>query len=223
VLPSRPSGETNANADSEARGATGTVVGRCPVCGAEVPPNGRRVPTGRTSRRRTNRLPTGAALAGRRRICGARCGRPAPNPGGTMSRCRRCLQSVTRDISWEESDRDNRSRAASQRANGSGGRHRSFADLWTRRGDKSSQPAGCGTVCSADVPDHGLLSHGSGATTAAGRGLTSVIMVPAWVHGSRPGIGSASAARQGGAWKGSAKYWVSCVTRSPVNSMTLTA
>ena len=34
------------------------------------------------------------------------------------------------------------------------------------------------------------------------------------VHRWRPGIGSASAARQGGAWKGSAKYWVSCVTRS---------
>jgi hypothetical protein len=29
------------------------------------------------------------------------------------------------------------------------------------------------------------------------------------VHRSRPGIGSASAARQGGAWKGPAKYWVS--------------
>lgn len=33
----------------------------------------------------------------------------------------------------------------------------------------------------------------------------------AWVHRSRPGIGSASASavRQGGAWKGPAKYWVS--------------
>ena len=40
-------------------------------------------------------------------------------------------------------------------------------------------------------------------------------------HPSWPGIGSASAARQAGAVKGSAKYWVSCVTRSPVNSMTL--
>ena len=39
---------------------------------------------------------------------------------------------------------------------------------------------------------------------------------------SAGGIGSASAARPGAAGKGSAKYWVSCVTRSPVNSMTLT-
>ena len=43
----------------------------------------------------------------------------------------------------------------------------------------------------------------------------------AWVHRSRPGIGSASAARQGCAWKGSAKYWVSWVTKPSVNSMTL--
>jgi alkanesulfonate monooxygenase SsuD/methylene tetrahydromethanopterin reductase-like flavin-dependent oxidoreductase (luciferase family) len=42
------------------------------------------------------------------------------------------------------------------------------------------------------------------------------------VYRSPPGIGSASAARQGAAWKGSAKYWVSCVTRSPANSMMLT-
>ena len=34
--------------------------------------------------------------------------------------------------------------------------------------------------------------------------------------------GSASAARQAGAWKGSAKYWVSWVTCSPANSMMLT-
>jgi len=39
---------------------------------------------------------------------------------------------------------------------------------------------------------------------------------------SAGGIGSASAARPGGAGKRSAKYWVSCVTRPPVNSMTLT-
>jgi hypothetical protein len=38
----------------------------------------------------------------------------------------------------------------------------------------------------------------------------------AGVHRSRPGIGSASAARRAGAWKGSAKYWPSCVTRSSV-------
>jgi len=44
----------------------------------------------------------------------------------------------------------------------------------------------------------------------------------AWVHRSRSGIGSASAAREAGAGKGSAKYWVSWVTRSPVSSMTLT-
>jgi len=31
----------------------------------------------------------------------------------------------------------------------------------------------------------------------------------AWGYRSRPGTGSASAARQAGAWKGSAKYWVS--------------
>jgi hypothetical protein len=43
-----------------------------------------------------------------------------------------------------------------------------------------------------------------------------------WGHRSWPGIGSASAAREEGAGKGSAKYWVSCVTRSPVSSMTLT-
>jgi len=36
------------------------------------------------------------------------------------------------------------------------------------------------------------------------------------------GIGSASAARPGAAGKGSAKYWVSCVTRPSVISMTLT-
>jgi hypothetical protein len=41
-------------------------------------------------------------------------------------------------------------------------------------------------------------------------------------HWSRAGIGSASAARAGDAWKGSAKYWVSCVTRPSVISMTLT-
>ena len=38
----------------------------------------------------------------------------------------------------------------------------------------------------------------------------------------RPGIGSASAARQAGAPNGSAKYWVSCATCSPANSMMLT-
>jgi hypothetical protein len=38
---------------------------------------------------------------------------------------------------------------------------------------------------------------------------------------ARAGIGSASAARPGGAGKGSAKYWVSCVTRPSVISMTL--
>jgi ketosteroid isomerase-like protein len=43
-----------------------------------------------------------------------------------------------------------------------------------------------------------------------------------WVHQSWPGIGSASAVREAGAGKGSAKYWVSCVTSSPVSSMTLT-
>jgi alkanesulfonate monooxygenase SsuD/methylene tetrahydromethanopterin reductase-like flavin-dependent oxidoreductase (luciferase family) len=42
------------------------------------------------------------------------------------------------------------------------------------------------------------------------------------VHQSRPRIGSASGAREGGGWKGSAKYWVSCVTRPSVNSMMLT-
>ena len=39
---------------------------------------------------------------------------------------------------------------------------------------------------------------------------------------SRSAAGSASATRQAGAWKGSAKYWVSCATRSSANSMTLT-
>ena len=38
----------------------------------------------------------------------------------------------------------------------------------------------------------------------------------------RAGIGSTSAARPGGAWKGSAKYWVSCVTRPSLISITLT-
>ena len=37
-----------------------------------------------------------------------------------------------------------------------------------------------------------------------------------------PGIGSASAARDSGASKGSAKYWVSCATYPPENSMMLT-
>jgi hypothetical protein len=39
----------------------------CPVCGAEVPPVGRRGPVGPTARRRVNRPPIGAALAGHRR------------------------------------------------------------------------------------------------------------------------------------------------------------
>jgi response regulator RpfG family c-di-GMP phosphodiesterase len=43
----------------------------------------------------------------------------------------------------------------------------------------------------------------------------------ALAYWSGAGIGSASAARPGGAWKGSAKYWVSCVTRPSVISMTL--
>jgi|ERR1700745_3765350 hypothetical protein len=47
-------------------------------------------------------------------------------------------------------------------------------------------------------------------------------VVTADVDQSSPGMGSASAAREAGAGKGSAKYWVSCVTRSPVSSMTLT-
>lgn len=38
----------------------------------------------------------------------------------------------------------------------------------------------------------------------------------AGVHRSRPGIGWANAARRAGAWKGPAKYWVSCVARSSV-------
>jgi hypothetical protein len=44
----------------------------------------------------------------------------------------------------------------------------------------------------------------------------------AWGHSSARGIGSASAARPGGAGKGSAKYWVSCVTRPSATSITLT-
>jgi hypothetical protein len=47
-------------------------------------------------------------------------------------------------------------------------------------------------------------------------------VVTADVDQSSLGMGSASAAREAGAGKGSAKYWVSCVTRSPVSSMTLT-
>jgi catechol 2,3-dioxygenase-like lactoylglutathione lyase family enzyme len=45
---------------------------------------------------------------------------------------------------------------------------------------------------------------------------------PRALYQSRPGIGSASAAREGDARKGSAKYCVSCVTRPSVNSMMLT-
>jgi GNAT superfamily N-acetyltransferase len=57
-----------------------------------------------------------------------------------------------------------------------------------------------------------------------GRGLGRLLYEARCVgYRSRSGIGSASAARHAGAWKRSAKYWVSCVTRSPVNSMTLTA
>ena len=43
------------------------------------------------------------------------------------------------------------------------------------------------------------------------------------VYRSPTGIGSDSAIRHAGAWKGSAKYWVSWVTRSWANSMALTA
>jgi hypothetical protein len=122
----------------------------------------------------------------------------------------------------QESDRDNGSRAASRRANGFGGRHRSSTNLWSRRGDKSSQPA---VAARFVLRIFRIMACLTWFWRNDGRwpGLTSVIMMPAWVHRSRSGIGSASAARQGGAWKGSAKYWVSCVTRSSVNSMTLTA
>ena len=46
---------------------------------------------------------------------------------------------------------------------------------------------------------------------------------PQWAaFASSAGIDSASAARPGAAGKGSAKYWVSCVTRPSRISMTLT-
>jgi hypothetical protein len=43
-----------------------------------------------------------------------------------------------------------------------------------------------------------------------------------WIHRSRSGMRSPSAAREEGTGKGSAKYWVSWVTRSSPNSITLT-
>ena len=58
---------------------------------------------------------------------------------------------------------------------------------------------------------------------AAGWLPSGILYLHGPVYWSRPGIGSASAARQEGAWKGSAKYWVSWVTRSSAHSMTLTA
>src|SRR5215216_889160 len=47
------------------------------------------------------------------------------------------------------------------------------------------------------------------------------VVVAAHFGSARAGIDSASAARRAGASKGSAKYWVSCVTRPSVISMTL--
>jgi hypothetical protein len=41
------------------------------------------------------------------------------------------------------------------------------------------------------------------------RSMSSIDLTAASAYWSRAGIGSASAARPGGAWKGSAKYWVS--------------
>ncbi len=52
--------------------------------------------------------------------------------------------------------------------------------------------------------------------------MSSIDPAAACAYRSRSGIGSASAARPGAAGNGSAKYWVSCVTRPSVISMMLT-
>jgi hypothetical protein len=53
------------------------------------------------------------------------------------------------------------------------------------------------------------------------RSMSSIDPTAVSAYWPGAGIGSASAARPGGALKGSAKYWVSCVTRPSVISMTL--
>jgi hypothetical protein len=87
-------------------------------------------------------------------------------------------------------------------------------------------------VTAGGVPAHWLTAAGADAgrvllflpLTGHSRPDPGILCLRPGGPGRRQlsGIGSASAARQGAAWKGSAKYWVSCVTRSPPNSMTLT-
>ena len=102
------------------------------------------------------------------------------------------------------------------------GRWDDFASFMVPR-----QPGGRGCVCmvyrnsSLDMP--GRIAHMRAlCQSAPGPGGLPLGIVSVQGHWSRSGIGSDSAARQAGAWKGSAKYWVSCVTRSSANSMMLT-
>ena len=112
------------------------------------------------------------------------------------------------------------------------GRWDDFASFMVPR-----QPGGRGCVCvvyrnsSLDMPNLGDERVGIAAQAALAPKWASAISYPGGLplgivslqgHWSRSGIGSDSAARQAGAWKGSAKYWVSCVTRSSANSMMLT-
>ncbi len=97
---------------------------------------------------------------------------------------------------------------------GDAGLEVAVADLMADDGWKAAM-AGCEEVHHVATPIPAAQPEGPDELVVRAREGTRV-------YWSRSGIGSASAARDAGAWKGSAKYWVSCVTRSPVNSMMLT-
>ena len=119
-------------------------------------------------------------------------------------------------------------RATTQRR----GRRSSAAELACRRSPHQHRRRRAAILAPAHLAQRlayarrGLERRSTGAANARRRWrgwLTSCLTrrTAASAHWSRAGIGSASAARPAGASKGSAKYWVSCVTRPSVNSMTL--
>ena len=115
------------------------------------------------------------------------------------------------------------------RAKGPGGGSYELSAPWERAGrSPDAAPSRLVTATGASrMAEGGLQPHRCRATSVLGCLAPSVDARPstrraAAAYWSRAGIGSASAARPAGASKGSAKYWVSWVTRPSVISMTLT-
>ncbi len=92
--------------------------------------------------------------------------------------------------------------------------------LWFDRGDNRPPVSPGGDFATGNYK--GQCNLDEYATGIAYTGRVGMSRTPDALYCRRPGIGSASAARDAGAPKGSAKYCVSCATWSPANSMMLT-